>query len=64
MESDLDYKQIFPRVLNESDAICDFTNFHYPNARWKMDIKVNHYFALGELFIALYRIEKEILDMD
>lgn len=64
MESELDYKMIIPRILNERDVICEFTLFHFPTVHWDMDIKVNKHFALGELFIAINRIKKEILNMD
>ena len=62
MESDLDYKRIFPRILNERGVIGEFTFYHYPDLYWNMHIKVSKYFALGELFIAINKIKKEILN--
>ena len=62
MESDLDYKMIFPRILNERDVICEFTFFHNSNSHWDVGIKINKYFALGELFIAINKIKKEVLN--
>ncbi|WP_160067567.1 hypothetical protein [Sphingobacterium bovisgrunnientis] len=64
MDNDLDYKMIFPRILNESDAICEFTYFHYPDVHWNMDIEACNDFGLGELFIALNNIEEAILNVD
>ena len=64
MESDLDYKMIYPKILKERDVIYEFTYIHTSEYYWNMDIQVCKDFGLGQVFIAIYKLKEEILNMD
>lgn len=64
MEIDLDYKMIYPKILNEKDVIYEFTYIHTSDYYWNMDIEVCKDFGLGQVLFAIYKIEEEILNMD